>query len=106
MGVLLTVQVIPAQLKPLGYQQISAATLATATSLTVPAGAVRADFGVNPTGTAVRYRDDGTAPTAALGMVINGLNYPPLPYTGDLAKIQFILSTGAPILDVLYYGNA
>jgi hypothetical protein len=39
-------------------------------------------------------------------MVINGLNYPPLPYTGDLAKIQFILSTGAPILDVLYYGNA
>jgi hypothetical protein len=102
----MTLQVIAAQLKPLGYQQLSAATLASATSLTVPAGATAADFGVNPTGTAVRYRDDGTAPTAALGMVINGLNYPPLHYTGDLSKIQFILSTGAPILDILYYGNA
>ena len=101
----MSLQTQQAQLRPLGWQQLSAATLATATSLTVPAGAMMAVVSVNPTATAVRYRDDGTAPTATTGVVIPGASYPNVVYTGDLTRIQFILSTGAPIVDILYYGN-
>lgn len=100
----MTLLTASAQVKPLGYQQISAATLASATKLTVPTGASSAVINVNPTGTAVRYRDDGTAPDATHGAVVGGLST--LTYNGDLSAIQFILSTGSPILDVLYYGYA
>ena len=101
----MTLQTIPAQVKPLGYQQLSAATLAAATHLSPPAGATMAVIVDAVSATAVRYRDDGTAPDATHGISVAGPNYPPLVYTGDLAAIQFILSTGAPILDILYYGN-
>jgi hypothetical protein len=55
----------------LGYQQITAATLAASTALTVPAGATTAIV-QNNTNQVVRFRTDGatTAPTATLGMRI------------------------------------
>lgn len=85
---------------PLGYQQISAATLASATSLTVPAGSRVADIQVDTA--TVRYRDDGTAPTTTVGVqLFNGLA--PFSYSGDLTKIQFIAVSGAPVLNVTYY---
>ena len=86
---------------PLGYQQISAATLATATPLTIPAGAVIAL--VIPEAAGVRWRDDGTAPTAAIGMIQSSGQ--PMTFSGaaELAALQFILQSGSPILDISYY---
>ena len=88
------------KLIPLGYQQISASTLASATLLTVPAGTNIAFIQVEGTSVGVRFRDDGTAPTSTVGM--------PLPAAGlwfyePITALQFIASTGSPILDVLYY---
>jgi hypothetical protein len=58
-------------------------------------------------GTSVRYRDDGVAPTAALGVVLPvttaGL---PFLYAGTLSKIQFIPTAATSTLDVLYYRGA
>jgi hypothetical protein len=91
--------------RPLGYQQIVAATLNASTGFTVPAVVPgqpirRAIVQNNTTGT-VRWRDDGTAPTSTVGMVL-GANQE-LDYGGEMTKIQFIVSTGAPILDISYY---
>jgi hypothetical protein len=107
--------------RALGYQQISAATLASATFLTMPTvtlpnvpgssgsggQTVKVPVGLaiiqnNGTG-AVRWRDDGTAPTSTIGMVLNA--GAELDYTGDIANIQFILAAAAPILDVSLYGG-
>lgn len=87
------------KLVPMGYQQIGAAALAAAQLLTVPAGANVALIGVDTA--PVRWRDDGTAPTATVGMqiAIGGT----LEYWGNLANIQFILASGAPVLNVSYY---
>jgi hypothetical protein len=84
----------------MGYQQINAATLASATLLTVPAGATVAIFRLE-TG-AVHYRDDGTAPTSSLGMMMT-VSDPPYEYWATLDAIQFIAASGSPILDILYY---
>jgi len=49
----------------------------------------------------VRWRDDGTAPTASVGMPLAvGV---PLQYDGDLTKIQFIQQSAGSIINVSYY---
>ena len=49
----------------------------------------------------VRYRDDGVAPTANVGMPLAaGVA---LTFDGDLAKIRFIEQTASAKLNVLYY---
>ncbi|HEY8879199.1 MAG TPA: hypothetical protein VIN03_16645 [Roseateles sp.] len=88
--------------KPLGYQQIT--SLSGAQGLTVPAGTKLALIQAETQ--AVRWRDDGTAPTATVG-------YPlavgsELRYTGTaaaLAAIRFIEQTASAKLNVSYYGN-
>jgi hypothetical protein len=86
---------------PLGYQQISAGTLATATALTIPTGATVAV--VQPDTAAVRWRDDGTAPTGAIGMQI--LTGATVAFGGgSMTAVKFILTTGgSPVLNVSYY---
>jgi hypothetical protein len=80
-----------------GYQQIT--VLTAAVSLTVPAGATGAMIVADTQ--AVRWRDDGTAPTAAIGM--------PLPAgtvlwcTGNLAVIQFIQEAATAVLNITYF---
>jgi hypothetical protein len=89
----------------LGYQQIT--SLSSSTGLIVPT--------VNPEGLQqqprmaiiiaesanVRYRDDGVAPTASVGMPLAaGVA---LTFDGDLAKIRFIEQTASAKLNVLYY---
>ena len=74
-------------------------SVATATGLTVPVGATIAQICVE--GAGVRYRDDGVAPTASVGM-------PAAPgacfqYSGPLSVVQFIAQSGSPTIDVLYY---
>lgn len=93
-----SVKAVP--LAPKGYQQILAATLAAATALTVPAGSQYAIIQNNGT-TGVRYRDDGTNPTSAIGQVLpNGQE---LFYEGNLATLKFIQVAAGAILDVAYY---
>ena len=89
----------------LGYQQISSATLAAATKLTLPTAVPGgpAAYGViqNNGTSGVRWRDDGTAPTAAVGMLLPAGSE--LDYSGDLALIQFIEVAAGAVLDVNFY---
>jgi hypothetical protein len=87
-----------------GYQQI---TVNTAKTLTVPTNApdglnARPVFALIVAEVAgVRWRDDGTAPTASVGMPLAvGV---PLQYDGDLTKIQFIQQSAGAIINVSYY---
>lgn len=87
----------PGSMTPLGYQQIVG--LVAATALTVPAGATIAYVSVS--GAAVRWRDDGTAPTASVGMPV-GIGAQ-LSYSGSLSAVQFIQQSATATLDVAYY---
>ena len=88
-----------------GYQQIT--NLSASVGLTIPA---RAPDGLNAKpvfaliiaeGAPVRWRDDGTAPTASVGMPLAvGV---PLQYDGDLTKIRFIQQSTSGILNISYY---
>ncbi len=89
----------------LGYQQIT--SLSAAAALTVPA---RDPTGLNQKPTlalivaetvGVRWRDDGVAPTASVGMPLAvGV---PFAYDGDLTKIQFIQQSASATLNISYY---
>ena len=89
----------------LGYQQIT--SLSSATSLTVPVTDLN---GLNcrpsiamitPETQGVRWRDDGVAPTASVGMPLAAGTT--LQYDGDLTKIQFIEQTASAKLNISYY---
>jgi hypothetical protein len=89
----------------LGYQQIT--DLSSAVGLTVPA-VDEAGNKMMPTrafivaeGNNVRWRDDGTAPTASVGMILIQNNV--LSYDGDLNSIKFIQTGAGAKLNVSYY---
>ena len=81
----------------LGYQQIT--SLSSSTALTVPAGATLAL--IVPEAQNVRWRDDGAAPTASVGMLVPANSS--MSYDGDLKAIRFIAATSGAILNVSYY---
>ena len=81
----------------LGYQQIT--SLSSAQGLTVPTGATRAL--IAPLTQSVRWRDDGTNPTASVGMPVSAGTY--LSYDGNLQNIKFIEITASAELNVTYY---
>lgn len=89
----------------IGYQQIT--SLSAAATLTVPTTDKNGLF-QKPTFAliicetqGVRWRDDGTAPTASVGMPLSaGI---PLQYDGDLTKIQFIEQAASAKLNISYY---
>lgn len=82
---------------PLSYQQIT--SLSASTALTVPAQATMALISVE--GAAIRYRDDGTAPTASVGMpVAVGQAFQ---YTGTLSAIRIIQQSASATINVIYY---
>lgn len=84
--------------QPLGYQQYT--SLSSATNLTgYPDGATIAEIIVEAQG--IRYRDDGTAPTASIGMPVVAGNA--FQYSGDLSAIQFIAQVSGAIINVSYY---
>jgi hypothetical protein len=84
----------------IGYEQIT--SLGSATGLTVPANAIYAILQAEAQ--VLRYRDDGTDPTASVGMML----YPggSFTYNADLTAIKFIQADSGGILNVLYYGVA
>lgn len=51
--------------------------------------------------TSVRYRDDGTDPTASVGILIASAAQ--LQYFGTLSAIKFIATSGTATLDVGFY---
>lgn len=88
---------VPCLSAPRGYQQIT--SLSVSTALTVPAGTTFAVIAVE--GAAVRYRDDGIAPTAAIGMPLAiGAT---LTYAASLSAVRFIQQAASAILNVSYY---
>lgn len=89
--------VLDGRLVPAGYQQIT--DVSAAVGLTVPDGATLAV--IQAEDQAVRYRDDGTDPTASVGMVI--AEGQELVYNGDLSAITFIETTASAKLNVSYY---
>lgn len=89
----------------LGYQQIT--SLSSATGLTVPQVDLNG-LACKPTiaiitveSQAVRWRDDGVAPTSTVGMPLaSGAT---LQYDGDLTEIKFIEQSGSAKINVTYY---
>lgn len=89
----------------MGYQQIT--SLSSAASLTVPTQDKQGNL-KQPTFALiiaetqnVRWRDDGVAPTASVGMLLTaGV---PLQYDGDLTNIKFIEQTASAKLNISYY---
>ena len=79
---------------PLGYQQI---TPSAATGFTIPKGATVAVVVADTA--SIRWRDDGTNPTTAIGMSLPVGTY--LAFTANLSAVKFISATG--VLNVSYY---
>lgn len=85
-----------------GFQQIT--SLGTSTALTVPDNAKVAI--IQCTAQNVRWRDDGTAPTAAIGMQLlttASANLNQLVYRGHLQNLRFIEEVAGAVLNVSYY---
>lgn len=90
-------RVVDGEWTPAGYQQLTGMT--TAQQLTVPTNAALVLLQAETE--AVRWRDDGTAPTASVGMLLAAGET--LPYNGDLRALRFIeVVTGAK-LNVTYF---
>lgn len=86
---------------PLGYTQMTSAELAAAAVLeSVPVDAKVAIIH-NSGSTAVRWRDDGVDPTAAIGMLISSGER--LTYDGNLSAMKLIRVADGAILDISYY---
>lgn len=84
--------------QPLGYQQYT--SLASATNLSgYPDSTTIAEITVEAQG--IRWRDDGVAPTASVGMPVAAGNS--FQYAGDLSAIQFIQQASGAIINVSYY---
>ena len=95
-----------------GYCQVGASALASAVALTnttacatgVPTGSQIAEICVSTN--AIRYRDDGTAPTTTVGIPVapQSATLPTcFQYSGPLTAIQFIAVSGSPVVDVQFY---
>jgi hypothetical protein len=90
----------------LGYVQITGLSgagtlpaLAAAAGVTIPQQARMALIAVSVQG--VRWRDDGGAPTASIGMPrAAGQEFA---YTGDLSALQLIQQASGAVLDVSFY---
>jgi hypothetical protein len=97
--------VVDAYRRPLGYVQLT--LTGTAQKLTLPTlpkdtyiGLVI--FQMEGSTLSGRWRDDGVAPTATVGMILS-TGDDLFPYTGQFDAIQFISTSGSPILNASYY---
>ncbi len=85
---------------PMGYQQIT--NLSSAVALTVPAEAQTAVIVCE--GQAVRWRADGTSPTAAIGMPLAVGQA--LIFDGEFGGLKFMEQAASAKLNVSYYREA
>lgn len=88
-------------LVPMGYEQVTAGFAAAQNLPSVPDGAALAI--IQPVGGAIRFRDDGTAPTAAIGMKVSDGDS--IQYPGSLTALEFIGDGGgaATEVNITYY---
>ncbi len=91
------VATIEGHLQPNGFETIS--DLSSAVGITPPDGSLVALIQGETQN--IRWRDDGTSPTAAIGMlhIANDI----LIYSGDMTAIEFIETTASASLNVTYY---
>lgn len=90
--------VLHSQFAPRGYQQITSLTTAVGLS-SIPDYA--SSVSVQAEQQDIRWRDDGTDPTASVGFVLKA--GATLEYAGDLAAIKFIAVTTPAALNVGFY---
>lgn len=89
-----------------GYQQIT--SLAASVGLTIPTVDAQGNTHkpnavlLYPEAQNVRWRADGTAPTATVGMLLPSTATQPFYYDGDLNAIRFIESAASAKLNVVY----
>lgn len=92
------VEAVEGSVQERGYQQIT--SLSAAVGLTVPENTTFAMIGVESQ--AVRYRADGTDPTASVGKQLAVGQE--IKYTGNLKAVKFIEVAASAKLNVSYYG--
>lgn len=97
------VDVYAGPVNPLGYCQLT--SLASSTQLSacpggIPAGAHVADIIVESQ--AVRYRDDGTAPTSTVGMPL-AISTDKVFTLNDLSALRFIEQAASAKLSISFY---
>lgn len=96
------VKIIPAGIKPLGYEQITVGQ--TVGGLTVPPNTTRAIFGVE--GQPLRYRTDGEDVTADAGFLVKADVSFEIVGKQALTQFKAIRSGGTDAtINVLYYGE-
>lgn len=95
--------------RPLGYVQAAAGAVDTAVTLAslLPGGVVPPGTCmvlITPEAQAIRFRDDGTAPTTAIGFPLAvGTS---LQYTGgNLPGLRLISQTAGAIVNIALYGQ-
>jgi len=86
------------QREPLGFEQIT--SLGSAVGFASAPPRARLAF-IQAESQNVRWRDDGTNPTASVGTLITTESI--LSYTGNMSKIKFIEVTAGAKLNISYY---
>lgn len=79
-----------------GFQNIS---VTTAQALTVPSGASHALLTVDTGGGNIRFREDGTNPTASIGLLVQAGAAVELT---NLANVRIVSTTGTTVVNVSY----
>ena len=86
-----------------GVYVTSVATTSSTASLTTAGIPSTANVAIMTVSTAnVRWRDDGAAPTASVGVLIPAASVP-YQYTGPLSAFQLTAVSGSPSVDVAFY---
>lgn len=92
-------------INPLGFCPLSVS--GTAVAISTCSGGVPPKttwVAISVEAQAVRWRDDGTNPTATVGMPENAGNR--LYYSGNVFNLSFIAQTGTAALDISFYDQA
>lgn len=87
----------PVSAPSIGYQQMS--SLSTATAPTAPKGSQGCTMIAETQ--SVRWRDDGTSPTAAIGMLLPTNTI--FTYFGDPSKLKFIETSASAKLNLSFF---
>lgn len=90
---------------PLGYCQltsVASSTLVSSCSGGIPARTVWAVICIETAG--IRWRDDGTAPTASVGMPIAATQC--FNYSSTFATLRVIAQSGSPVVNISFYSGA
>jgi hypothetical protein len=91
-----------------GIQNALSATTGSAVSLTMPTGADPTHAIIQVTGNSIRWRADGTAPTATVGLLVAaGTNIelmdPEFNYGAMIANFKAIGISGTATIEVAFY---